>query len=138
MDTERFSPPEDRLFQDLLQRAVSGEIPVYGIVIETEKIVIRRRFEDYRPEHSDLGQEIIRSMRDAWQSGKRTQPWLYVWDGEYTVADDYFWIALIEEGKPKMVAAQVLGEPPDAGLIQKVGPLETEHIKRMLGFAKAP
>lgn len=57
MDTERFRPPDDRLFQDFLRRTVLGEIPVYGTVIDTTKVVIRRRFEDHGPEDSDLGEK---------------------------------------------------------------------------------
>lgn len=137
VNDDRFRPPDDRLFQDMLRRAVLGEIPVYGVVIDIEKVPVRRRFQDHRPENSEDGEQIIRSMWNGWNSGKRTQPWLYVWDDEYTVADDYFWIALIERGKPKTVAAQVLGEPLETGLVQKVGPLEVDDIKRMLGFANA-
>lgn len=134
IDATRFQPPDDRLFQDLLRRAVQGEIPAYGVVIDTQRVVIRRRFEHHRPENTDVGEKIIRSMWNGWKSGKRTQPWLYVWDGEYTIADDYFWIALIERGKPRTVAAQVLGEPLEIGLVEKVGPLDVDDVQRMLGF----
>lgn len=107
------------------------------MVIETEKVMIGCRFKHHRPEDSELGVKVIRSMCKAWQSGKRRQPWLSVWDRECTVADDYFWIALIEKGKPKTVATQVLNEPLDHEPVEKVGPLETETIKKMLGFVDA-
>ena len=132
----RFEPPDDRLFQDLLRRAVSGEIPVYGVVVDLQEVVIKRRYEHHRPEKSEAGKKIVESMYERWQSGNGTQPWLYVWKGEYTVADDYFWIALIEQGKPRTVAAQVLGEPMEAGLKQKVGPLDINTVQRMLGVVR--
>lgn len=129
-------PPDDRLFQDLLKRAVTGEIPVYGVVIDTQEVAIKRRYGNFRPENSEVGEKIIKSMWKAWQADQCAQPWLYVWDGEYTVADDYFWIALIERGKPRTVAAQVLGDPLEAGLLDKVGPLSIETIEKMLGISR--
>ena len=131
-------PPGDRLFQDLLKRAAKGETPVYGVVLDTQEVAIKRRYENFRPENPEVGEKIIRSMWEAWQSDQGTQPWLCVWDGEYTVADDYFWLALIERGKPRTVAAQVLGEPLEVGLREKVGPLSIETIEKMLGIAWKP
>lgn len=131
-------PPDDRLFQDLLNGATKGEIPVYGVVLDTQEVAIKRRHEHFRPENSEVGERIIRSMWEAWQDDQCAQPWLYVWNGEYTVADDYFWLALIERGKPRTVAAQVLGEPLEAGLLEKVGPLSIETIEKMLGISRKP
>ena len=74
-------------------------------------------------------------MWNAWQTGDRPQPWLYVWDDAYAVADNYFWIALVERGKPKSVAAQMLGEPLHVGLKHKVGPLPPHQVRTVLGFA---
>ena len=129
-------PPDDRLFQDLLHRAVRGEIPVYGVVLDIQEVEIKRRHEDFRPENSEVGEKIVRSMWEAWQNDQCPQPWLYVWDGEYTIADDYFWLALVERGTPRTVAAQVLGEPLAVGLIERVGPLSIGTIEKMLGIAR--
>jgi len=129
-------PPDDRLFQDLLNRAVKGEIPVYGVVLNFQEVIIKRRYEHFRPENSEVGEKIIKSMWEAWQNDQCAQPWLYVWDGEYTIADDYFWLALVERGKPRTVAAQVLGEPLVVGLLDKVGPLAIETIEKMLGITR--
>ena len=74
-------------------------------------------------------------MWNAWQTGNRPQPWLYVWDGAYPVADDYCWLALIERGKPESIAAQILGEPLPAGLKQKTGALPPRQVRAMLGLA---
>ncbi len=137
-DSDHFRPPEDRLFQNLLLRAVDGEVDVYGVVIATEEVVFTRAFEHHHPENMDGGREIVQSMWNQWQQGNPVQPWLYVWDGEYMVADDYFWLALIERGRPESVAAQVLGNPLECGLLQKEGPVPVERVKEMLGMAIKP
>ena len=132
-DALHFPPPEDRLFQDLMRRAMKGEIPVYGAVIEVGKATFKRRFDSFRPETLENGQAVLQSMWEAWQSGRPAQPWLYVRDGSYIVADDYFWLALIEKGKPDAIAAQVLGEPLEEGLVEKTGPLLPKQVQAMLG-----
>lgn len=129
-----FAPPSDRLFQDLMHRAIQGEVPVYGTVIEVGKVAFRRSADSFRPETLEGGQAVLHGMWQAWQSGDAVQPWLYVRDGAYIVADDYFWLALIERGKPETVAAQVLGDPLEAGLIEKTGPLPPKFIRSLLGF----
>ena len=133
-ETQHFSSPEDRLFKDLLQRATQGEIEVYGVVIETSKVEFKRYCGSHRPEATEDGKAVLQSMWNAWQSGKSIQPWLYVCDGAYVVADDYFWLALIEKGEPETIAAQVLGEPLQPGLKQKVGPLPPDRVRAMLGL----
>ena len=133
-ETQHFSPPEDRLFQDLLLRSTQGKVDVYGVVIETTQVEFKRSYDSHRPETTEEGQAVLQSMWNAWQSEEPTQPWLYVWDGAYAVADDYFWLALIEKGKPETIAAQVLGEPLQAGLQQKTGPIPPDRVRAMLGI----
>lgn len=134
-NAQGFEPPEDRLFQYLVMQATQGKLDVYGAVIETDRVEFRRTHDSFRPENTSEGQQLIQAMWNAWQAGDASQPWLYVWDGAYAVADDYFWIALVERGKPESIAAQVLGEPLKSGLIEKVGPLPRQDILRLLGFA---
>jgi len=81
------------------------------------------------------GAEVVQQMFADWQLGKPAQPWLYEKGDEYIVADDYFWLALVEKGRPPTFSAQVLGEPLSAGLIQKVGPLGPDFVKRSCGIA---
>ena len=131
---KKYEPPDDRLFQYLMREATEGKVEVYGAVIETAKVEFKRTHDSHRPERMDEGQKVMQAMWNAWQAGNGTQPWLYVWKGAYAVADDYFWLALIEQGKPKSIAAQVLGEPLRAGLKQKIGPLPLEQVRSMLGL----
>lgn len=132
-DSIHFAPPDDVHFQSLLLRASRDQIPVYGAVIETAKVSLIRAFDSHRPETMEGGQDVVRKMFSDWQNGQPTQPWLYAKDGSYVVADDYFWIALIEQGKPDTFAAQILGEPLPEGLLQKAGPLGPQFIHDRFG-----
>ncbi len=129
-----FAPPDDNHFQLLMERAVKGKVPVYGIVVEAAKVRLRRSYPAHRPELTKVGAEIVAAMAAGWQQGKTIQPWLYTKDNQYIVADDYFWLALIEKYGVDTFAAQVLGKPLQEGLVQKVGPLERSQILRMLGL----
>lgn len=133
VDAIHFAPPDDLLFQSLVIRASRGQIPVYGTVIETSKVSLKRSFNSHRPEDMEGGLEVVQQMFSDWQNNQPAQPWLYVKDGSYWVADDYFWIALIEKGMPDTFAAQVLGEPLSQGLLQKAGPLELQFIHARFG-----
>jgi hypothetical protein len=128
-----FAPPDDTHFQSLMLRASRGQISVYGVVIETNKVDIVRSFDSFRPEEMEGSIEVIDGMFDAWNAGQTVQPWLYAKDGKYVVADDYFWLALIEKGRPNTIAAQILGEPLALGLIERTGPLSIDKIQSMIG-----
>ena len=128
-----FEPPFDETFQELLAGAVQGKVPVYGVVQELDKVSFKRAHSYFRPELTEEGQQVVRDMAAAWNAGRPAQPWLYVRDGAYIVADDYFWLALVEQGRPPTFAAQVLGEPLSEGLVQKVA-LDQATVRRMLGL----
>jgi hypothetical protein len=133
MDDITFGPPDDLEFDILLLKASHGLLPVYGVVIETEKVILRRAYESHHPEMMPGGAEIIEGIMRAWQQGQAAQPWLYVKNDQYIVADDYFWLALIEKGRPPSFAAQILGEPLPIGLLQKVGPLSATYVQELFG-----
>ena len=133
VDSIHYAPPDDVHFQSLALRASRGQISVYGAVIETAKISLTRAFDSHRPENMEGGLEVVRKMFSDWQNCQPAQPWLYAKNGSYVVADDYFWIALIEQGKPDTIAAQILGEPLPEGLLQKAGPLGPQFIHDRFG-----
>jgi hypothetical protein len=135
VDAIKYGPPDDAQFHMLVPKALRGEVPVYGVVLNVEQIVLKRAFDSFRPENMPGGDEIVRSMMRAWQLGQPAQPWLYVRDNAYIVADDYFWMAMVERGRPITIAAQVIGEPHEDGLIQKVGPLSVADVKALFGFS---
>lgn len=137
IDEISFAPPDDLMFQSLILRATRNQVPVFGAVIRTDEVRLTRAFESHRPENMPGGAEVVRKMLLDWQAGKAAQPWLYAKGDEYIVADDYFRMALVEKGRPSTFAAQILGEPLAAGLIQKVGPLDSDFVKRSFGFANS-
>ncbi len=127
-----FEPPFDETFQELLAGAVKGMVPVYGVVQELDKASLKRAHPYFRPEMTEKGQQVVRDMAEMWNTGQPVQPWLYVRDDSYVVADDYFWLALMEQGRPPTFAAKVLGEPLEEGLVQKVA-LDAATVRRLLG-----
>ena len=54
----RFPPPDDNHFQSLLLRASRGQIGVYGAVIETEKVSIKRAYDLHRPENCPSSNDL--------------------------------------------------------------------------------
>jgi hypothetical protein len=134
-DDLTFAPPDDNHFQLLLSRALKGQLPVYGVVLQTSQISLRRSYPMHRPELTRHGAEVIAAMAVAWQDGTPVQPWLYVSGDDYVVADDYFWLALIEKYGVETFAAQVIGEPLSTGLLQKVGPLSNAQVRGFLGLS---
>lgn len=135
IDEISFAPPDDLAFQSLILRSQKDLVPVYGVVIRTNEVRLKRAFENHRPETLPGGAEVLQQMFLDWQAGKPVQPWLYVKNNEYTVADDYFWLALVEQGKPPTFSAQVLGEPLSAGLVQKIGPLGSDFVRKAVNIA---
>lgn len=134
-DEITFAPPDDNEYQTLMLRALRGTLPVFGVAVETAKVVFVRAFPAHRPELTHVGAEIVETMRHNWQAGSPIRPWLWVRDGKYVVSDDYFWLALIEKYRPESIAAQVIGEPLDLGLLHKVGPLPLEQVEGLLGLS---
>lgn len=135
IDEISFAPPDDVTFQSLILRAMRDQILVYGVVVRTDDVRVTRAFESHRPENMPGGNEVVQKMFADWQLGKPAQPWLYVRSDGYIVADDYFWLALVEKGRPSSFSAQVLGEPLNKGLVQKVGPLGSDFVKRAFGLS---
>ncbi len=136
MDDTSLAPPDSPRFQTCLGQSLDGRRPVYGCVIETHDVKIVREDPTFHPENTELGRKILPQMIHQWNAGNPIQPWLYVRNNnEYVCADDYFFMALLDSCKPETIAAQILGEPIDTGLIQKVGPLPVEQVKSTLGIA---
>ncbi|MEM6903371.1 MAG: hypothetical protein AAF556_09070 [Pseudomonadota bacterium] len=133
IDERRFEPPGDAIFLAYVLRAAEGRSPVYGAVLETDKVKLERAVKTHRPERTDAGQEVLSYMMQAWREGSHPQPWLYASRDRYIVADDYFWLAMIEQGSPASFPAFVLGEPLKAGLIEKTGPLGPEVVRGAFG-----
>ncbi|MGQ0564494.1 MAG: hypothetical protein ACT4OK_05415 [Gemmobacter sp.] len=134
IDEITFAPPDDNKFQLLLSRATKGLVPVFGVALETAQIRLRRAFPSHRPELTRDGGQVVLAMAEAWKAGNPVRPWLYVSGGEYIIADDYHWLALIEKYEVESFSAQVLGEPLTEGLLDKVGPLPIARVRSLLGI----
>ena len=76
---------------------------------------------------------FLKQMMEDWRAGKHHQPWLYAKGDSYIVADDYFWLAMIERGNPSAFPALVFGEPLEQGLVEKKGPLGPDYVKQAFG-----
>ena len=129
------APPDDMEFQRLMLGAINGRVLVFGAVLETAKVSLVRAWPEHRPELTKLGKDTVTALLRQWQEGHPIQPWLYVRDGRYVVADDYHWLALIEDGHPESFAAQILGEPLQVGLVSKIGPLSQTDVRAMMGLS---
>jgi hypothetical protein len=134
INMETFRPPYDPCFNKLLESALSGSVPVYGVVLETAEVCVRRFDDGFRPENSIEGQKVLASLMHGWNTGSPIQPWLYVEKGAYLCADDYFFVALLERGRPPTFGAQVLGQPLRKGLVQEIGPLPLAQVRTMVGI----
>ena len=127
-----FEPPDDPVFQYLLEQAIYGAIPVFGVVMKPHRL---KRYADYyRPETTEEGAQVVRHMIVAWNAGRPVQPWIYPRNAHYIVSDDYFAMAAIEAGRPATIAAQFLGWPNASDILDKQGPLPTEQVKSMIGI----
>jgi hypothetical protein len=133
VDNITYAAPDDLDFHMLLLKASRGDVPVYGVVLETAAVALERAYESHRPEKLPGGDKIVGGIMQAWRQGQHTQPWLYVKSDKYIIADDYFWLAMVEMGQPETFAAQVIGEPLANGLLQKVGPLGAEFVQARFG-----
>lgn len=128
------APPDDLVFQYLLsEAATTGRIPVWGIVVSSERLVA---FDPtFHPEDERDGSAIVAAIIREWNAGRPAQPWVYPRGDMFVVADDYFALAAIRHGRPETVACQCLGEPNPAIVHQCVGPIPVADVRRMLGLS---
>lgn len=129
------TPPNDPVFQYLLQQAANGSIPVYFTGIPLTRL---RRFDDhFRPEKQPNVSIVVEAISRDWRAGRMRYMWVYPLDSEYIVADDYITFASIEKGNPDLVPCWVLGCPTGDGVEQVRGPIEVKTVKEMLLESKA-
>ncbi len=132
IDFDKFMPPDDLVFQHLLEQAVAGQVPVYGIVADVARLVPFA--EEHRPEETEDGRKIVQTMIRDWQAGNHVQPWVYPRAGEFVVADDYFVLAMAKAGGLTTIGCHCLGEPDRATLHDCQGPLGVDYVRNALGL----
>jgi hypothetical protein len=131
IDTESLRPPDDPVFQHLLEQAVTGQVPVYGIVVDVALLVPFAA--DHNPQGTAEGRSIVQSMIGAWQEGQRFQPWVYPRAGQFVVSDDYMILAMAKAGGLETIGCQCLGEPDRANVHDCQGPLGVDYVRKALG-----
>jgi len=130
---EPFAPPNDPVFQHLLsEAAVSGAIPVYGIVISTARLIAFDA--GHHPERMGPGPKILESLLQRWRDGAPPQPWVYPRGDIFVVSDDYFALAAIRAAKVETIACQCLGEPKTENVISAQGPLPQDWVRQAIGI----
>ena len=132
IDTETLRPLDDPVFQLLLEQAVTGQVPVYGIVVDVALLVPFAV--DHCPEGTAEGRSIVQSMIGAWQDGQRFQPWVYPRAGQFVVSDDYMILAMAKAGGLETIGCRCLGEPDRATLHDCQGPLGVDYVCMALGL----
>lgn len=74
-DFATFEPPNDPIFDELIEKAIVGSIPVFGIVVEALRL---QPFDpDWHPELIGDGPKVVQAIISAWQAGRPVQPWAY-------------------------------------------------------------
>lgn len=128
----KLEPPTDAVFQYLLsEAAVTGRVPVWGIVVAPARVVA---FDPtLRLEHDGDGPAIVAAIGREWNEGRPVQPWVYPRGDLFVAPDDYFALAAIRRGRPDLIACQCLGEPSSRLVHERVGPLALADVRRMLG-----
>ena len=131
VDFDTFRPPDDLVFQYLLEWAVEGKVPVYGIVADVARLVPFA--EQHHPEETEGGRKIVQTMTREWQAGNHVQPWVYPKAGKFVVSDGYFVLAMAGAVRLETIACQCLGEPDRATLHDCQGPLGIDYVRKALG-----
>lgn len=130
--TEPFEPPADPVFQHLLEQAVNGGIPVFGIVVSTDRLIA---FDPaHRPELNRPGSQIVQGILRQWAEGAAPQPWVYPRGNQFVVSDDYFALTAIRLAKVGTIACQCLGIPARANVLNDPVPVPASWVQGALGI----
>src|SRR5665213_2755357 len=117
-----WQPPDDLVFQYLLQEAATGGVPVYFAAVPLASLV--RFAPTFAPEKTEDGEAPVLQIMQQWREGKTTNMWVYPRGDMFVVADDYFTLAAAERGKPDFVPCWVLGEVKNKSAEQVQRPME--------------
>jgi hypothetical protein len=71
----RFAPPQDPVFLYLLEQAVYGHVPVFGVVMSPSRL---QRFDStFNPENTPGGAAMVSQIMKRWNMGEPFQMWVY-------------------------------------------------------------
>jgi hypothetical protein len=128
------TPKHDERFSELLQGAVSGDVPVYFAAVP---LAICVPFDpDYRPDLHPVGEQAISQMIEACRRGQFQKLSVYQRGKCFVVSDDYIPLFAALRGQPDYVPCWVLGKP-DSGFVRDVqGPIAPGDIPKLLGWSQ--
>ena len=130
------TPVADPHFDDLLDQALKGTLPVYFAAVPLAAIVPFDK--NYLPnKHPAFEAGVVQVMRQ-WQEGQFRQVCVYQAGQEFVLSDDYLTYEAALRGQPDFVPCWVLGRPEHDGVCDVQGPLDIPSVKRVLGFADDP
>ena len=126
------TPKHDEQFSALLQRAVSGDVPVYFAAVPLALCV---PFDlDYRPDLHPIGAKAISQWTEEWSNGQFKNLVVYQRGKWFVVSDDYIVLFAALPGLPDYVPCWVLGKP-EGDLVRDVqGPVASNDVARFLGI----
>ena len=127
------TPMHDEQFSALLQRAVSGDVPVYFAAVPLALCV---PFDlDYRPDLHPVGAKAIGQMTEEWRNGQLQKMFVYQRGNWFVVSDDYIVLFAALPGLPDYMPCWVLGKP-EGDLVRDVqGPVALNDVARLLGIS---
>jgi len=134
MDFKTFKPPDDPVYQYLLEEAVTGRVPIYFAAVPLA--LITPFAPDFHPEKSPEGEHIVQAVMTEWRAGNFRNLWVYPHEDHFIMADDYFTYVAALKGQPDFVPCWVLGYPALPGVKQVQGPIKVEDVRRLLDLAE--
>lgn len=127
------TPKHDEQFSALLQRAVSGDVPVYFAAVPLALCV---PFDlDYRPDLHPVGAKGISQMTEEGSNGQFKNMFVYQRGKWFVVSGDYIVLFAALSGLPEYVPCWVLGKP-GGDLVRDVQcPIALNDVARLLGLS---
>src|SRR5581483_9339377 len=90
-------PPQDPVFNYLIQEAAFGSVPTYFAEIPLARL---KRFEPrFRPDTTPAGREVVATIMSNCRAGNVVTMWVYPKGKTFIVADDCFTLAASELGE---------------------------------------
>ena len=123
-------PPDDPVFQHLLQEAVDGRLPVYFAAVPLSRL--RRHSPSFHPELTHGGSDVVSQIMARWHAGDFAKIWVYPAGQQFVVADDYFVLAAAEKGQPDFLPCWILGNVPEGYAKDVQGPIPVDWVRKTL------
>jgi hypothetical protein len=124
------TPPDDPQLIQLLQSALSGNIPVYFAAIPLR--LIRPFSTTYDPRRHPVGRQLIADVQEQWEQQVFQQLIVYQQGDAFIMSDDYAVYYAALAGNPDYVPCWVLGECASPNAVDVQGPIRQEELAHIL------